>query len=78
MLGGPCAGFVASTTVSGRVTAAALAAIAAVIETVVFGLTNSRRTTAVIPPRPAVDHTATNAAAVDGFLKCFAKYPEIT
>jgi hypothetical protein len=25
-----------------------------------------------------VDHTETNAAAVDGFLKCFAKDPEIT
>jgi|KBSSwiStaDraftv2_1062776.scaffolds.fasta_scaffold314903_3 hypothetical protein len=120
-------------TVSGRATAAALAATVAVIDRVVFKLTRSRRTATVIPPRPApahrwwpperavahgspvederqgvaaeiepddrtmafalligplafgrigtlteFDYQAVGIAAGDGFLKCFAKDPEIT
>jgi hypothetical protein len=44
MLGGPDGGLTASTTVVGRVTDAALAAMAEVIEVVVLGLTSSSRT----------------------------------
>jgi hypothetical protein len=44
MLAGPACGFTASTTVSARATAAAPAAMARVIDAVVFGLASSRRT----------------------------------
>jgi hypothetical protein len=44
MLAGPTSGLIASTTVRGPATVAAVAPIAAVIDAVVFGLIRSRRT----------------------------------